>query len=52
MKKITLSKETIRTIDLDDLADVLGGAITKTKHPTRLTYYSKYPTCDPRKCQR
>lgn len=50
MKKIRLSMETLRTLDLGDLAGVMGGGVTKTKHNTKLTYYSKYPTCDPRKC--
>ena len=50
MMKIKLNKETLRTLDAADLADVMGGGITKTKHNTKLTYYSKYPTCDPRKC--
>ena len=50
MKKIKLNKETLRTLDAADLAEVMGGGATKTKYNTRLTYYSKYPTCDPRKC--
>ena len=50
MKRITLNKETLRTLDLAELADIIGGGPSKTKHNTKLTYFSKYPTCDPRKC--